>query len=67
MSEKDVEDLICRFPGLFGVPEDVRLFARQHVYPTGKVADIVFRSLPSSQSIVFEIKDAALSEAHLDQ
>jgi hypothetical protein len=62
--EKRIEDLVCRFPTLFDIPDGHRLF-RQHQYPDGSQADVVFR-WPSS-SLVVEVKKDPVAVKHLKQ
>ncbi len=62
--EKRIEDLVCRFPTLFDIPQGYQLL-RQHQYPDCSQADVVFR-WPSS-SIVVEVKKVPLAVSHLTQ
>jgi len=67
MIEKDIEDLICAFPQLFSIPPGVSLHSRQHYYDDRKIADVVFRSILDSRSIVVEVKARPLHVADLQQ
>jgi len=62
--EKMIEDLLCRFPSLFDIAPSHEIL-RQHKYPDGSQADVVFRW--PYVSLVVEIKNDPLHLKDLNQ